>query len=183
MVVIILVVKWLVIQNRYCTSGRHRRFLRERQISKTLSCSVWVLSKSWCNRRSALVLTSPWRSGPARPAFASLTATLNDAGPLLLQRTGDIQDLTYRLHIIPHDSPHDLARSRMAPVAQAMSLSYDASGHKLSVEFNRVPFDIIVLKLHCLCPRSRKKLGISGLSADNVLPACLNSVPYRLYTQ
>jgi hypothetical protein len=44
-VVIILVVKWLVIQNRYCTSGRHRRFLRERQISKTLSCSVWVLSK------------------------------------------------------------------------------------------------------------------------------------------
>lgn len=35
---------------------------------------VGVVVKSWCNRRSALILTSPWRSGPARPAFAPLTA-------------------------------------------------------------------------------------------------------------
>lgn len=28
-----------------------------------------------------------------------------------------------------------------------MSLSYDASGHKLSVLFNRVPFDIIIISL------------------------------------
>lgn len=51
------------------------------------------------------------------------------------------------------------------PAVRAMSLSYDASGHKLSVLFIRVPNDIITLSswsgraVHrCLYPSTRKRV-------------------------
>lgn len=70
-----------------------------------------------------------------------------------------------------------------------MSLSYDASGHKLSVLFNRVPFYIIIISLRSdravvlVCALATGNFGIPGLSSDNVLPVCRNSVLYCLYIQ
>lgn len=144
--------------NRHCTSGRFRPSGPDQQ--DPILFGVGVVVKSWCNRRSALVLTCPWRSGPARPAFAPLIAPPNTppcAGPLLLQRTGRHPGhLTYRLHITPRTlrSSASTARSSQVPVrcrlapaprAMAMSSSYDASGHDLSVLFDTLLSDIIVL--------------------------------------
>lgn len=108
---------------------------------------VGVVVKSWCNRRSALILASPWRSGPARPAFAPLTTPQT---PLHVQdpyfcsaRETGTRGLS---HITCISTPRTVRRSatsarssevpvrcRLTPAVRAMSSSYDASGHELSV--------------------------------------------------
>lgn len=139
---------------------------------------VGVVVKSWYNRRSALVLASPWRSGPAHPAFAPLTARQT---PLHVQdpyfcsaRETGTQGLSHIACIsLPAPSaalppPRDLARvpvrCRLTPAVRAMSSSYDASGHQSSVLFNTVQSKIIILSsrsdravIHCLCHGNMKK--------------------------